>query len=177
MSDDYLDNTQREAEEIAKTLRQVYELLGNDKLNAVYKGDATELRSKMRDLLGNINTNINELAKLDSADVFDDDPTLARRKHILIEGIETAKIDFEFEIVPALEKLTKQVIENSKQDPPAKVDDSTLPPSPSGEKWTIQKVLDTAGNFVDQAARAGSIITKAYTLAKALGLIMGIPIP
>lgn len=177
MASDYLESSLHDAEEIAKTLQQVDALLGSDKLNQLYQGDAAELRKNARKMLVNIRTDLETLDNLEKADPFKTDPSLANQRYKLIEKIETTKIDFEFEIVPALEKLTRQVVENSKQNPPEQVNEETLPPPPPGEKWTVQKVLDTASQFVEQAARAGAIFTKAYTLAKALGLVLGIPIP
>lgn len=177
MASDYLESSLSDAEEIAKTLQQVDALLGSDKLDQLYKGDAAELRKNVRKMLVNIKTDLEALGNLEKDDPFKTDPTLANQRYKLIKNIETAKIDFEFEIVPALEKLTRQVVETSKQNPPQQVNEETLPPPPPGEKWTVQKVLDTASQFVEQAARAGAIFTKAYTLAKALGLVLGIPIP
>jgi hypothetical protein len=177
VASDYLESSLSDAEEIAKTLQQVDALLGSDKLDQLYKGDAAELRKNVRKMLVNIKTDLEALGNLEKDDPFKTDPTLANQRYKLIKNIETAKIDFEFEIVPALEKLTRQVVETSKQNPPQQVNEETLPPPPPGEKWTVQKVLDTASQFVEQAARAGAIFTKAYTLAKALGLVLGIPIP
>ncbi|GAB4451401.1 MAG: hypothetical protein OHK0041_14180 [Anaerolineales bacterium] len=177
MASDYVESSLGDAEEIAKTLQQVDALLGSDKLNQLYQGDAAELRKNVRKMLVNIKTDLEALSNLEKDDPFKTDPTLANQRYKLIKNIETAKIDFEFEIVPALEKLTRQVVETSKQNPPEQVNEETLPPPPPGEKWTVQKVLDTASQFVEQAARAGAIFTKAYTLAKALGLVLGIPIP
>jgi hypothetical protein len=177
VASDYLESSLSDAEEIAKTLQQVDALLGSDKLDQLYKGDAAELRKNVRKMLVNIKTDLEALGNLEKDDPFKTDPTLANQRYKLIKNIETAKIDFEFEIVPALEKLTRQVVETSKQNPPQQVNEETLPPPPPGEKWTVQKVLDTASQFIEQAARAGAIFTKAYTLAKALGLVLGIPIP
>ncbi len=176
MASDYLESSQSDAEEIAKTLQQVDVLLGNEKLNQLYEG-AAELRKNVRKMLVNIKTNLEALGNLEKEDPFKTDPTLANQRYKLIKQIETTKIDFEFDIVPALEKLTRQVVEKSKQNPPEQVDEKALPPPPPGERWTVQKVLDSASQFVEQAARAGAIFTKAYTLAKALGLVLGIPIP
>jgi hypothetical protein len=177
VASDYLETSQSDAEEMSKTLQQVDTLLASEKLEQFYKGDATELRKNVRKMLVNIRTDLEALGNLEKDDPFKTDPTLANQRYRLIKNIETAKIDFEFEIVPALEKLTKQIVEDSQQNPPEQVDEETLPPPPPGEKWTVQKVLDTASQFIDQAASAGAILTKAYTLAKALGLVLGIPIP
>jgi hypothetical protein len=176
VASDYLESSQNDAEEIAKTLQQVDMLLGSEKLNQLYEG-AAELRKNVRKMLVNIRTALEALGNLEKEDPFKTDPSLANQRYKLIKNIETAKIDFDFEIVPTLEKLTRQVVENSKQNPPEQVDEQTLPPPPPGERWTVQKVLDTASQFVEQAARAGAIFTKAYTLAKALGLVLGVPIP
>jgi hypothetical protein len=177
VTSNYQETSEHEAEEIAKTLRQVDTLLASEKLSDVYESDVQKLRGNVRKMLLNISTHIQTLSALEDDVIFKTDPSFANQRHRLINLIETAKIDFEFDIVPALEKLTKQVIANSKQEPPTQVDESKLPPPPAGESWTVQKVLDTAGQFVDQAAHAGTILTKAYTLAKALGLVLGIPVP
>jgi hypothetical protein len=177
MSNNYLETSQRDAEEMSKTLQHVDNLLASDKLDQLYEGDAAELRRKVKTMLMSVNTRLHELSDLEEKDVFKTNPVFATQRHQLIEGIESAKIDFEFDIVPALEKLTKKVVQNSKENPPEQVDEKALPPPPPGERWTVQKVLDTAAQFVEQAARAGTIVTKAYTLAKALGLVLGIPVP
>lgn len=177
VASEYVESSQGDAEEIAKTLQQVDTLLASEKLHQLYQGDAAELRKNVRKMLVSIRTDLEALDNLEKEDPFKTDPTLANQRYKLIKNIESAKVDFEFEIVPALEKLTRQVVETSKQNPPAQVDEQALPPPPAGEKWTVQKVLDTASQFVEQAARAGAIFTKAYTLAKALGLVLGIPIP
>ncbi len=170
MASDYLNSSQAEAKDIAKTLRQVDLLLASNKLRDVYQSDATELRRKVKTMLADINTSLNDLSDLEAKHIFKTNPVFATQRHQLIERIETAKIDFEFDIVPALESLTRQVVENSKQNP------SMLVKNPN-ESWTAQKILDQAGQFVDQAARAGTILIKAYGLAQALGLVLGIPLP
>jgi len=172
-----MESSQDEAREIAKTLQQIDLLLASNKLGEVHPSDVSKLRGSVKKLYVSISTDLKTLSSLEEDVLFKTDPSFATQRHQLIKSIETAKIDFEFDIVPALEKLTKQVIEESKQNPPTQVDEKELPPSPHGERWTVQKVLDTASQFVEQAARTGTIITKAYTLAKALGLVLGIPIP
>ncbi len=177
MASGYLEHSQQEAQEIAHALQQIDTLLGSEKLGQVYQGDILEIRRKVRTLLGNIRTDLAALAEVEASDLFKSDPTQANRRYLLIKNIESAKIEFEFDVLPALEKITRQAVENSKINPPQQIDESALPPLPTGEKWSVQKVLDVAEQLVEQAGRAGAIVAKAYPLVKALGLIVGIPIP
>ena len=176
MTETYMQASRSEAEEIAATLKQLDVLLASDKLGTIYAADATELRRSVRKMLATVNTDVEALANIERNDIFKHDPTLAQHRYQLIKDIETTKIDFEFDIVPALERLTKEVVEQAKQNP-ASVDESTLPPTPSGERWTVEKVLSKAEQFSDQATKAVRFVPKAYTFAKALGLVLGIPVP
>ena len=177
MPSNYLETSERDAKEMAKTLKQIRGLLESDKLRSVYEGDATELLDKVKKVLENFNSARESLASLEEDTIIKTDPSFNNQRNQFIRRIEKAKIDFEYDIVPALEKVTRQVVENSKQNPSAQVDTSKLPPPSPAENWTTQKVLDKASQLVDQAAKAGAILTKAYTLAKALGFVLGIPIP
>jgi hypothetical protein len=167
----------QEADEINRALRQVYGLLGNDARIGSHKQEAEELRVKIDGMLKTINTNIQELADIEEKDFYGTDPTFAGRRRRLITDTEGIKTDFEIYVFPELEKLTKQLIEETKANPAAQVNEGVLELNPAGERWTVQKVLDSAGQFVDQAARAGEIAAKGYALAKALGLVFGIVIP
>jgi len=130
VASDYLETSQSDAQEISKTLQLVDTLLASEKLSQLYEGDATELRKNVRKILVNIRTDIENLGELEKSDTFKTDPTLANRRYQLMKNVETAKIDFEFDIFPALEKLTKQVVEKSQQNPPLQVEEDALPPSP-----------------------------------------------
>lgn len=176
MAEDYTETSRNEAERIAATLKQLDVILASDKMSALNVGDVTELRRSVRKMLIGFNTDLEGLANIERDDIFKTNPVFATQRHQLIKNIETAKIDFEFDIVPTLEKLTKQVVQHFKRNPPATVDESALPPAPPGTRWTVQKVLDAAEQFVDQAIKAVGVASKAYPLVKALGLLVGIPL-
>lgn len=177
MPEDYKEASRKEAEQIAKTLTQLGKLLESDRLITVYASDASELRAKVSDLLARFRTNLEYLAEVDRADIFKTDPALAPRRYVLIGNIEAAKIAFESEVVPALDRLTSQVVEQARAHPPASLDVSALPPAPSGERWTVQRVVEAAEHLVEQGTKAVQVATKAYVLVKALGLLVGIPVP
>ena len=177
MADDYKDASRKEAEQIKKTLIQLDGLLKSDKLSTVYASDASELRERVSELLKTFRQSLENLAQVDRDDVFKTDPTLAGRRFTLIGHIESAKVEFETEVVPALAQLTDQVVEQAKASPPPKLDVSALPPPPSGEKWTVPKVVAAAEQLVEQGTKAAKVAGKAYALVKALGLLVGIPIP
>jgi hypothetical protein len=180
MASDYLEDYRRDAKEIVKThgqVKEVIKLLESDKVSSSYEDKAEELLNKVEKALVKINSAIQSLVSLEEDSIIKTDATFVNLRTQLIGGVERAKGEFAREIVPELEKLTKQIIESSKQNLPEQVNESVLPPPPSGEHWTVQKVLDTASQLVDQATKAGTIIMKAYPLAKALGLLLGLPIP
>jgi hypothetical protein len=177
MADDYKDASRKEAEQIKKTLIQLDALLKSDKLATMYASDASDLRAKVADLLEKFRTSLENLAQVDRDDVFKTDPTLAQRRFILIRNIESAKVEFETEAVPALAQLTDQVVEQAKVSPPAELDVSALPTPPSGEQWTVPRVVAAAERLVEQGTKAAKVAGKAYALVKALGLLVGIPIP
>lgn len=177
MPTDYKEASRKEAEQIAKTLKQLDTLLETDRLDTVYATDASELRAKVSELLRSFNTSLQNLAEVDRADVFKTDPTLAGRRYVLIGDLEAAKIVFDSEVLPALARLTSRIVEQAKADPPATLDVSALPPAPSGERWTVQRVVDAAERLIEQGTKAVGAATKGYALVKALGLLVGIPIP
>lgn len=174
---DYLESTAQEAQEIADTLKQLDTLLASEKLAVLSADDVNNLRRDVRKMLISMSADVESLASLERETVIKTDPSFVSLRHQLIKSVETAKVDFEFNIVPVLQKLTSQAVQQVKENPPETVDESTLPPPPPDEKWTVDKVIDTAEGFVDQASKATGVITKAYTLVKALGMIVGIPIP
>jgi F0F1-type ATP synthase membrane subunit b/b' len=178
MTTEYSRALVREAKEIAGTLEQLQALLEESvKLNNNYKVNLQDLLDKGEEVLENINSARESLASLEEDNVIKSDPSFVNLRHQFTRRIEKAKREFERDIVRPLENLTRQVVENSKQNPPEKVDENNLMPHPSGERWTVQKMLDMASQFVDQAAKAGAIATKAFALARALGLVFGIPFP
>jgi hypothetical protein len=173
----YSDDSQKEVEQIANALKQLDTILASDKISTMYEGDLTQLRASVKELLISIDTNISVLKDLEQRDIFGTNPSLAGDRYALIRRIEENKKDFEFDIVPEIGKLTKQAVQYAKRNPPTSVDESKLPPVPSGEKWTAQKVIDTAEEYLNQAIKAAKIVTKAYAFAKALGILAGIPLP
>ncbi|MDR7521521.1 MAG: hypothetical protein QN168_03555 [Armatimonadota bacterium] len=177
MPQDYQQASRKEADQILKTLVQLDTLLASDRLNRVYASDVSDLRARVADVLERFRTNLENLAEVDRADVFKTDPTLATRRYVLIGNIEASKVVFETEIVPALDRLTSQVVEQARTHPPATLDTSALPPPPSGDRWTVQRVVETAEHLVEQGAKAVQVATRAYALVKALGLLIGIPVP
>lgn len=177
MAAQYTNDSQKEAEEIARALKQLDVILANDELKIIYAGDPAQLRKRIKDLLVDIDTNISLLQNVERQDFYGTDPTLARQRVIHTRKIEEDKITFEYEIMPEVEKLTVQTVEYVKQNPPASVDESKLPPALSGEKWTVKKVIETADKFMDQALKAAQVVTKAYAFVKVLGILTGIPIP
>jgi len=176
MSDRYIEGVDGDADKFADVLRHLDSILASDKLQESYEQDATELRRDVKKMLINVNTDVSNLKEIESSDVFKTDPTLANRRYTLIKSVESAKVDFEFDILPKFEKLTIVVVQAVKRNPPASVDENKLPPLP-GEQWTVDKVLNTTDQLLDQAKKAGGMLAKAYSLAKAVGLLIGIPLP
>lgn len=177
MPTDYKEASRKEAEQIARTLEQLDNLLDSGRLDTVYATDVSGLRAKVSELLKSFNTNLQNLAEVDRADVFKTDPTLAGRRYFLIGEIEGAKIMFDSDVLPALTRLTRRIVEQAKAAPPTELDVSALPPPSSGERWTVQRVVDAAERLMEQGTKAVEAATKGYALVKALGLLVGIPIP
>src|SRR5262245_54384196 len=177
MSEEYTESISGDAYMFSDLLKHLDSILASDKLQESQEELAPELRRDVKKMLVNVNTDVANLKEIESSDVFKTDPTLANRRYILIKSIESAKVDFEFDILPKFEKLTKAVVQTAKQNPLASVDESKLPPPPPGEQWTVDKVLDTTDKLIDQAKQAGGMLAKAYSLAKAVGLLIGIPLP
>ncbi|MDR7484382.1 MAG: hypothetical protein QN187_03550 [Armatimonadota bacterium] len=177
MPGDYQEASRKEAEQIRRTLAQLDKLLESDTLHTVYATDASDLRTRVVDVLKRFQTNLTHLGEVDRADIFKTNPIHAETRYRLIENIVAAQIEFETEVVPALNRLTSQVVAHARAHPPASLDVSRLPPPPSGEPWTVQRVVDAAERLVEQGTKAVQVATKAYALVKALGLLIGIPVP
>ncbi len=176
MADAELEAAANETRQIAGTLQELDNILGTDKLRSLSTESVAELRRSVRNMLISIRTDLTALEAIKRDDIYGTNPVFAGQKHVLIQRIETTKVDFEFDVVPAVEKLTKQMIEQVKQTPAALVDTSTAPSLPQDENWTVEKVVDRAEEYVDQASRAMSAARKLYTLVKALGLLIGISV-
>jgi hypothetical protein len=146
-------------------------------LNETEAIDINNLRRSVKQMLTSVEVDTENFRQVSEADFFDVDPSLALRKRKLIESIKTAEIEFQFEILPKIQKLAHQTVENARQNPPAQIDESKLPPPPPGESWTADKVIGTAEKLIDTATKAGGLFTKAYVFAKAIGLAVGVPIP
>ena len=170
-----LDKGQQEAQQLSGTLKDLDRLL--EKVSASYPDDISNLRRTVKKMLVGVNTDVELLANLEKEDIFKTNPVFATQRYQVIKNMEEIQIDFEFEILPALEKITRRTVEQTKQNPPAALDESTLPAPPKGETWTVKKVIETAEGFLDQANKSVGVLTKAYGLVKALGLVVGIPIP
>ena len=177
MSEGFTESSRKEAEQIMATLIQLDKLLASNRLSTVYASEATDLRATVSDLLVRFRTNLENLAEVDRADVFKTDPTLANRRFVLIGNIEAAKTVYETQVLPDLDRMTARVIEQAKAGAPASLDVSGLPPAPSGERWTVQKVVDTAERLLNQGTKAVQVAAKGYAMVKALGLLVGIAIP
>jgi hypothetical protein len=177
MPTDYREASRKEAEQIRKTLTELDALLASDRLTTVYASDASELRAQVSDLLKEFRTNLVFLEEVDRADVFGGDPIQAQRRFTLIRNLEGAKIVYDSQVLPALARLTSQIVEQAKAAPPGTLDVSALPPPESGERWTVERVVAAAERLVEQGSKAVGAATKGYALVKALGLLVGIPIP
>ena len=177
MPTDYKEASRKEAEQIRKTLTQLDALLETNRLTTVYASDATELRAQVSDLLENFRTSLESLARVDREDVFGTDPTFAQQRFKLIQRLEGAKITYDSQVLPSLARLTSQIVEQAKAAPPGTLDVSALPPPASGERWTVERVVTAAERLVEQGSKAVGAATKGYALVKALGLLVGIPIP
>jgi len=173
MPEEYLDAGRDDADHIKDTLGQLDELLKSPNLAAGYADEVVALRRKVSEILAELRTDLAALAEAERDDVLRVDPTLATRRFQLIRRIETAKIAYEFDVLPALEKLTKEILQQTKQSVPG----STEVPTPSGERWTVQKVVAAAEQFISTASTAVGTVAKGYALVKALGLLVGVPLP
>jgi hypothetical protein len=163
---------------IFNLLKQLDSLLtNNNNLTRIYADDLNELRKNVRKLLIDFNTNIQQLKNIEQEDAFKTNPIYATQRFQIIRNIETAKVDLEFDLAPVVEKITKQLIQLAKQNPSNSLDVNSLPPLETGDKWTVEKVINISEQFVDKATKAVGIVSKFYPLVKALGLIAGVSIP
>jgi hypothetical protein len=176
MEEPYGNKAQLEAEKIADSLKQLDNLLNSENLVKIYAGDLNELRRNIRRLLISLNADLESLKSIEKDDIFRTNPIYATQRYQLIRTIETTKVDFEFDIFPTLQKLTKEALEGAKQNP-SSLDIRSLDSTASVERWTSQKVIETAQQFIDKAGKVVGIATRAYTLVRALGLLSGNPIP
>ena len=172
MADGYIASSREEAEQIAETLKQLDAILAGEGAAALEAGDLSGLRRDVRKMLVGVRTDLEALAAIDREDVFKTNPVFATQRHQLIQKIESAKIDFEFDILPAITRLTEAAAAKVAGAPAGPIDPKKLPP-PEGGPWTVEKVLKTAERFTDQAAKAVGVAAKGVKLVKALGLLTG----
>jgi hypothetical protein len=162
------------AKDLADALTQLDEILRSHAYDDLEVADVTALRARVRRSLVSIRTDLGALAQLDADDVFKTNPVFATQKYQLITNIEQTKIDFEFEIAPALHKLACASLERARMDPTADLDTEVLSARSYGDGWTVDQVLDSAQKLVDTSTKAVGIISKAGALISALGLLAGV---
>lgn len=177
MAEDYAASTAKEAEKFREALNSLDLVLASDLLPESETVNVSDLRRKVKEALVNLRTDVESLRDVKSKNFYGTDPTLSLQERQLVRSIESQKVGFEFEIVPAFRKLARETVEKAKENPPPVPDKGSLPAPPPGEEWTAERVVDTAEKFINQAEKAGGVIAKAYTFAKALGLLVGIPLP
>jgi hypothetical protein len=166
MGDSYIEEERTGSQKIAESLKQLHNLLESEKLARIYHGDIAELRRNVRRLLIGFNADLESLKRVESDDVFKTNPIFATQRHQLIRNIEIAKVDFEFDVLPKIETLTKDALQEAKRNP------SSLDATSLGNISAI----DRAERSVEMTAKIVVMATKASTLVKALELLSGIPI-
>ena len=175
MSDVNTDTPQTDAGRIAATLRALSDVLGNSTLGAK-TGDVTALQRRVTEVLTVLNTNDHLIAGINAADTFGTDPSLALQRARLTREIEAAKIDYQFEILPKLVRLTTDVLEQAKETGP---DDQIVAAlnETTHEHWTFARVVDSAQRLIGSASTAVGLAANGYPLVRALALLAGIHLP
>jgi hypothetical protein len=162
------------AKDLADALSQVDEILRSHAYDDLEAADVTALRARVRRSLVSIRTDVEALSRLDADDVFRTNPVYATQRYQLITNIEQTKLDFEFDIAPALHKLACAGLERARLDPAADLDSEVLSARSSADGWTLDQVLDSAEKFVDSSTKAVGVISKASALISALGLLAAV---
>ena len=177
MGEDYTIAAEKGAEKYREALNSLDLVLSSDLLPEAETVSVSELRLKVRNALVDLNTDVQSLRDIKKKNFYGTDPSFALQERQLIRSIEDAKVRFEFEILPAFRKLARETVEKAKENPPALPDQSRLPAPPQGEGWTAEKLVDASEKFINQAEKASGILAKAYAFAKAVSLLVGVPLP
>lgn len=177
MSTDHTSESKEDANQFREVLNNLDVVLKSELLDEVSADDIKKLRADVKQMLINMETYVEGWRLVDEKDFFGNEPSLALNRLQFIKNIKATKINFEFEILPKIRQIAEETVEKVKQNPPETVDVKRLPPPPSGESWTTQKVLDTAEKFLTQATTAGGVVSKAYKVAQAIALVAGVPLP
>ena len=176
MSETYTGARRADAREIACTLRDLDTVLQSPALGDRVDG-ITALRRQVLEVLTEINTDLESIDRINEADTFGTDPTLANQRIQLIRRVERAKIAYEFDIYPALAGLTSKVLDQRKASPDQDEVVTSLTPERPGEPWTVRKVVGAAEQIISSASKAAGILAKGYPLVRALGLLVGVALP
>jgi hypothetical protein len=153
------------AQDLADALAQLDELLASQAYDDVQAADVAALRARVRRGLVSMRTDLEALSRLDADDVFRTNPVFATQRYQLITSLEQTKLDFEFDLAPALEKLASASIEQARRRPPVYTDGTGL---------NLEQILDSAERFVDASTRAVGVVSKAGALISALSLLAGL---
>jgi hypothetical protein len=136
----------------------------------------TALQKQVAKILTLLNTNQKLLAGINATDKFGTDPSLALQRARLTEEIEGAMVDYRFDVLPALSRLTTDVLDKAK----ATGSDDEIVASlnaTSSEHWTFAKVVDIAQGLIASASTAVGVVAKGYPLVRALALFAGVHLP
>ena len=177
MSERYIEDARQEATELAAALTELDNLLSNEKVAADVPADVTPLRKNIKKMLVDLKTSIEAMSGVETADYFGTDPTFAQQRIQLMNRIEQAKIDFEFDILPVLKKTITVMAAKAKAAENPQVNAQALPEPDAGSKWTVSGVIEKAESFIANAEKSVGIATKAYAMVKALGMLAGIALP
>jgi len=180
----YAESLQWEVEQIGGALRHIDSALPADPVGTV-DPSLQNLRDHLRKSLISITTNLRFLEDLNQADLFGQDPTLAVRRYKVIEALETTRVDLQFTLLPRLETWTRGVIQErqargSEQQPELAyraavgTDSATAPANAGG---FFASALKTAEGFLGAASNTVGLVEKTMLLAKAVGVLFGVPLP
>ena len=164
MAVEYSGASREAAQEIADALTRLDDVLAAGTFDATAADDLAALRARVRRELVSVRTDLQALGQIDADDVFKTNPVFATQRYQIITSIEQTRIDFEFEVVPALQKFARQNVDRAKQHSS----------SERADGWTPRAVLESAERLVDDSTRAVSVVSKATALIRAFMLLAGL---
>jgi len=129
MAEGYIESSkEKDATQLADTLKQIDSLLQSNNIPETYQKEVLDLRKDVRKLLVDINTSLEMLSNIEKEDILKTDPTFATQKFKIIRTIEDTKVNFEFDVLPKMKKITEELIVETKENPPESLDYEALPP-------------------------------------------------
>jgi hypothetical protein len=168
---DYADASRAEAQQLFDAITQLDTILAR----ADTSDELDQLRRVATSALLDLRTGIAAYGETRKANIFSTEPSLFLREWQLMRLVEQSKLSFELDVLPHLRSVVRSTIELKRQTPVDHVDDQELQRvERDSQGWTVEHVLDSAEQLVNQSDRVAGVVAKVASLARALGMLVSL---